>query len=304
MPEFTVSADEAGTRLDALVAAHAAVSRALAARMIADGDVEVAGATATKSSRPPAGAVVVVREAHEAPGPAEETIDLPVVFEDDALIVIDKPAGMVVHPAPGHPSGTVVNALLVRGAAGGDDPDRPGIVHRLDVGTSGLMVVAKGEGPYRALVGALAERRVTRSYLALTEGVPEADTATIDAPIGRSPRHRKKMAVVAGGKEARTEMTVLERHARSALVEARPQTGRTHQIRVHLAAAGHPVAGDQAYGRDRALARALGLRRPFLHASGLTFDHPTTARPVRFEAPLPADLVEVLATARSDEGPS
>jgi 23S rRNA pseudouridine1911/1915/1917 synthase len=296
MAEFTVR--DGGERLDVFVAREAGVPRARAARMIDAGSVLVNGARASKSLRLEAGMRVTAEAEPEAAPLQPEAIDLHVVFEDDALLVISKPAGLVVHPAPGHPSGTLVNALLSRGARGGD-PERPGIVHRLDAGTSGLMIVARSDEAYETLVAAMSAREISRTYLALVEGQPKTDTITIDAPIGRSPKNRQKMAVVAGGKDARTEITVMERHAATSLVEARPYTGRTHQIRVHLAVAEHPVVGDPVYGKDRKLARALGLDRPFLHASRLSFAHPATGEPLAFDDPMPPELDAVLARARA-----
>lgn len=292
--EFT--ADEGG-RLDTVVAARAGLSRSAAARLIAAGAVTVDGAAAAKSARLEPGSAVRVEVPDEPEAPRAQAIEVEVVYDDEHLMIVNKPAGLVVHPGAGHASGTLVNALIARGAAGGD-PERPGIVHRLDAGTSGLMLVAKGQDAHEALVQMLATRAVHRTYLALTEGVPATDTLTIDAPIGRSPRHRKTMAVVPGGKDALTEVEVLERHQASALVRARPRTGRTHQIRVHLAAAGHPVAGDAVYGRDRKLARALGLGRPFLHAAALDLEHPITGAPMSFQAPLPPELQTALERAR------
>jgi 23S rRNA pseudouridine1911/1915/1917 synthase len=295
--EFAAGDGDAGARLDALVAGRARISRALAARLIAAGAVTVDGVALGKSARVEAGATVHVRLPDDPAAPAAEELPVPLEFSDEHLMVVNKPAGVVVHPAAGHAGGTLVNALIAHGAAGGD-PQRPGIVHRLDAGTSGLMIVAKSEAAHTLLVAALAAREVHREYLALTEGVPATDTLTIDAPVGRSPRHRKKMAVVAGGKPALTAVEVLERHARTALARARPHTGRTHQIRVHLAAAGHPVVGDPVYGRDRALARTLGLARPFLHAAGLAFTHPVTGQALVFAAAVPLELVAALERAR------
>ncbi|TML81986.1 MAG: RluA family pseudouridine synthase [Actinobacteria bacterium] len=228
--ELLVSADDAGTRLDAFVSARAGMSRAAAAKLIAAGSVLVDGRAATKSLRvEDAMRVSVSIPEHESAVPQAEEIPVRVVFEDEHLLVVSKPAGLVVHPAPGHSSGTLVNALLARagGAPAGGDAERPGIVHRLDAGTSGLMIVAKDEATHAALTDALAARAVTRVYLALVEGIPDTATTTIDAPIGRSTRDRKKMAVVAGGRSAVTEITVLERLPDTALVEARPITGRT-----------------------------------------------------------------------------
>lgn len=301
--EFVVSADEAGTRLDAFVAAHAGVSRAAAARSISEGSVRVDGKPASKSLRVLNGMSIAVslRESDDEAGPEPEDIPVRIVYEDEQLLVVSKPAGLVVHPAPGHASATLVNALLARDGAApaGGDALRPGIVHRLDAGTSGLMIVAKDEPTHAALTEALAARAVSRVYLALVDGVPDTDTATIDAPIGRSPRDRKKMAVVAGGRPAVTEIKVLEKQGETALVEARPVTGRTHQIRVHLKAAGHPVVGDSVYGRNRKLAAALGLDRLFLHALRLSFEHPSTGARIELEDPLPADLQAALEAART-----
>jgi 23S rRNA pseudouridine1911/1915/1917 synthase len=264
--------------------------------------VTVDGRQATKSTRLEAGMAVHVSVPPEAITTlAAEDIPVTIVYEDEHLLVVSKPAGLVVHPAPGHPSGTLVNALLARAGAlpAGGSAERPGIVHRLDAGTSGLMIVAKNEVTHAALTEALAARAVTRVYTTLVEGNPDTDTATIDAPIGRSARNRKKMGVVAGGRDSITEIAVLERHRDTALVEARPITGRTHQIRVHLAAAEHPVVGDHVYGRDRKLAAALNLDRPFLHAARLSFEHPSTGARIELSDPLPPDLVEALELARA-----
>jgi len=300
--EFRVAPEEAEGRLDAFVAARAGISRAAAVKLISAGAVLVDGRAASKSSRIAEGMRVKVSLPIEiSKEPQAEDIPVPVVFEDDHLIVVSKPPGLVVHPAPGHSSGTLVNALLARTGAApvGGDAGRPGIVHRLDAGTSGLMIVAKDEATHAALTEALAARAITRIYLALVDGVPDTDTATIDAPIGRSQRDRKKMAVVAGGRPAVTEITVLEKLPDTALVEARPITGRTHQIRVHLKAAGHPVVGDRVYGRNHKLSAALGLERPFLHAVRLSFEHPSTGARIELEDPLPSDLQVALAAART-----
>jgi 23S rRNA pseudouridine1911/1915/1917 synthase len=300
--ELVVSAKDAGARLDAFVGARAGVSRAVAAKLITAGAVTIGGRVPTKSLRVEEGMSVSVSVPEVASTSLEaEDIPVAVVYEDDHLLVVSKPAGLVVHPAPGHPSGTLVNALLARAGAlpAGGSAERPGIVHRLDAGTSGLMIVAKDEATHAALTEALAARAVTRVYTALVEGNPDTDTATIDAPIGRSQRNRKRMGVVAGGRDSITEITVLERHRDTALVEARPITGRTHQIRVHLAAAEHPVAGDRVYGHDRKLAAVLGLDRPFLHAARLSFEHPSTGARIELSDPLPSDLVQALELARA-----
>jgi 23S rRNA pseudouridine1911/1915/1917 synthase len=294
----TGTAPPGGDRLDVAVAAVAGVTRSRAARLIDAGRVRVDGVALPRSARVPAGALIEVELAEEPARPEPEGMPLRIVHQDRWLAVVSKPAGVVMHPAPGHPSGTLVNALLARlGRSLPGEPDRPGIVHRLDAGTSGLVVVALEETAHAGLRAMLAARQVSRRYLALVEGAPPA-SGTVDAPIGRSPRNRKKMAVVAGGREAVTDFRRLERHHRTALLEVRPRTGRTHQIRVHLAEAGHPVVGDRVYGRDRRLAAALGLARPFLHAAGLAFRHPVTGEALSFEDPLPEDLVAALEAAR------
>jgi 23S rRNA pseudouridine1911/1915/1917 synthase len=219
------------------------------------------------------------------------------VHADEAVVVVDKPAGVVVHPGSGRSSGTLVHGLLDRfpDIAGVGQPGRPGIVHRLDAGTSGLLVVARTEDAYVALVAQLASRTVERTYLALTWGHFEAPSGVVDAPIARAARHRTRMAVSSAGRGARTRYDVVESFQDPApltLVECRLETGRTHQIRVHLAAIAHPVVGDATYGGAR---ERLGLTRPFLHARGLAFDHPVTDDRCRFDSPLPDDLEELHA---------
>ncbi|MFA5889607.1 MAG: RluA family pseudouridine synthase [Actinomycetota bacterium] len=298
--EFVVSPQDGERRLDAVVAEQAGISRTVAARLVASGGATVDGEPLAKSARVWAGANVRVELPEPDAGPQPEEIPIHAVFEDEWLIVLSKPAGLVVHPAPGHPSGTLVNALLARAGARpmGGDANRPGIVHRLDAGTSGLMIVAKDAGAHARLVEQMSARQVTRVYLALVEGLPDTETATIDAPVGRSPRERTKMGVVAGGRPAVTRFRVVERHAGTALLEVRPETGRTHQIRVHLSAAGYPVVGDPTYGGTKALAARLGLDRPFLHAAHLEFDHPVTGARLVLEDELPAELAAALARAR------
>jgi 23S rRNA pseudouridine1911/1915/1917 synthase len=219
--------------------------------------------------------------------PAAESIPLRVIYEDEDVIVVDKPAGLTVHPAPGHPSGTLVNALLAMAPelAEGREMMRPGIVHRLDKDTSGLLVVAKSERARASLIHQLKEREVHKTYVALVRGVPDPAQGTIEAPVGRHPRNRKKMAVVASGRDAETRYRVREVLDSFALLEVEPVTGRTHQVRVHLAAIGHPVVGDGVYGRSSPL-----VARQFLHAWRLAFELPSSGRLVEFESPLPADL--------------
>jgi len=299
-----VAGEDAGQRLDTLVAAHARVSRASAARLIDGGSVTVGDRRRPRSYRVAAGDVVrivlPVEPADTRPHP-DAGIDVRVRYEDPWLLVVSKPAGLVVHPGPGHPEGTLVNALLARaGRPAGGDAERPGIVHRLDAGTSGLMIVAKDHEVHERLVAMLADREVTRVYLALVDGAPSTDSGTIDAPIGRSPRDRKRMAVVDGGREAVTDFRMLQRFREAALVEVSPRTGRTHQIRVHLAAAGYPVLGDSVYGRNRKLAARLGLTRPFLHAASLRFEHPVQKDVIELHDPLPEDLAAALVRAKGE----
>lgn len=292
-----------GERLDRVVALVTSLSRADAATIIAAGGVHVDGAAASAGkARVRTGQVVeidVSLRPIDAPPSPDPDVVVPVVYEDDHLAIIDKPPGLVVHPAPGHPDGTLVNGLLARYPEVVDvgDPARPGIVHRLDVGTSGLMLVARSSRAYEQLVSALADRDVTRVYDALVWGHPASPSGIIDAPIGRDPRDPLRMAVVAGGRPARTRYAVTRSYdpPQVSLVRCQLETGRTHQIRVHLAAIGHPVVGDATYGGARS---GLGSPRPFLHAARLSLTHPVTGRPVEVESDLPADLVEVLGHCR------
>jgi 23S rRNA pseudouridine1911/1915/1917 synthase len=230
------------------------------------------------------------------PGP-DASLPLDVVFADESVIVVDKPPGLVVHPAAGHGEGTLVNAVLARypEVAGVGDPARPGIVHRLDVGTSGLLVVARTTEAYESLVGQLASRSVRRVYLALVWGQPEAASGLIDAPVGRSERDPLRMTVSATGRNARTRYEVVATYtdpAVASLLRCRLETGRTHQIRVHLAAIDHHVVGDGRYGGKR---RAIPAPRPMLHAAELAFVHPRTGAEVSFSAAIPEDMAAVLA---------
>jgi len=291
-------------RLDSLVATHGGLSRTQAATLIANGHVTLGGRREKASYKPVAGESVDVFV--PPPAPREilgEAIPLVVVYEDDDLVVIDKPAGMVVHPAPGNWTGTLVNALVGRGGelseAGGDE--RPGLVHRLDKDTSGLLLVAKHDRVHRLLSSAIAERRVVRRYAALIWGHLDADERTVDKPLARDPRDRQRMAVVEGGKAARTTFRRLARFDAGDLLRAHLHTGRTHQIRVHLASIGHPVMGDDTYGGGggRALI-GLAPKRHFLHAAWLRFVHPMTRKAMDLRAPLPADLRGSLATVADD----
>ncbi len=225
-----------------------------------------------------------------------EAMDLDVVWEDEHLLVVDKPAGLVVHPGAGHATGTLVHGLLAHEAEGGEDPERPGIVHRLDRDTSGLLVVARSDTAHRALQDAIRDREVTREYVALVRGRPRSHAGRIEAAIGRDRSDPTRMSIdTAAPREAITHFEVVESLPAHALLRARLETGRTHQIRVHLAAIDLPVAGDPTYG----VAGDLGLERQFLHAARLAFEHPLTGARLELESPLPADLEEALAAARA-----
>ncbi len=290
--ELNVTAADAGERLDAFLAGPLG-SRARAQRLIDGGLVLVDGAPRPKRHRLRGGESVTVEEVE--PPPQDDRSDAPyeVRYEDGDLLVVDKPAGVVVHPARGHRTGTLAQALAGQ-AAGGPDPWRAGIVHRLDRDTSGLLVVAKTEEAHRRLRALMKARRIEREYLALVEGRPPARTGTIDAPLGRDRRERKRMSVDTDvPRTAVTHFAVERALPASTLLRVRLETGRTHQIRAHLQAIGHPVAGDPEYGR----AGLYGLERQFLHAARLAFDHPITGRRVDVESPLPQDLVAALERA-------
>jgi 23S rRNA pseudouridine1911/1915/1917 synthase len=308
---FRVDEDE-DERLDAWLAARMRQSRSRIAALITAEMVTVGGEPVNKSYRPRAGDEIRV----EVPPPpsvelAAEDIPVEVVYEDEHLVVVDKPHGMVVHPAPGHPRGTLVNALLGRYGALSPIglPHRPGVVHRLDRDTSGLMIVARRAEAQRALSAALARREIGRGYLAAVWGRFEPERATIDRPIGRHPKDRKRMAVVERGRRAVTHVRRLERWAAADLLAIRLQTGRTHQIRVHVADLGHPVVCDPIYGagRERGMTGAGGqwalrfarrVERLFLHAARLSFVHPVTGEALTFSSDLPEPLAGALSWAR------
>jgi len=294
-------ADE-GERLDIFITEHAGISRSRAQKLISDGHVLVGGEPGRKNHALSSGESV----SWEVPPPEPEDIvpqEIPllIVYEDEHIIVIDKPADMVMYPGPGHPSGTLLNALLARypELVGVGGRGRPGVFHRLDRGTSGLVAVARNEKAYSAMVEKMQARQVERVYLALVVGSIPAQTGTIDAPMGRSRGNRKRMAVDQyAGRRAVSTFEVLERFDSDfTLVEVALETGRTHQIRVHFSHIGHPVAGDPEYSRGRS-ARQLGLDRQFLHARRLSFDHPVTGERMVFDSELPADLEGVLEGLR------
>ena len=295
--EFPVFADDAGARLDVFLGRRPELgSRSQVAGWIRSGAVTVDGVARAKSYLLLEGQRVAVALREDAPlDLVPETLAVPVLYEDQWLLVVDKPAGMAVHPSRGHQTGTLVHALLGHGLAGGED-FRPGVVHRLDKDTSGLLVVAKSAEVHRRLVAMMRRRAVDRRYVALVHGRFSCESGTIEAPVGRDPVRRKSMTI--GGvaaREARTHFRVLEDLGDLTLVEARLETGRTHQIRVHFLAIGHPVAGDPTYARRD----PLGLGRQFLHSHHLSFTHPMTGEEVEVEAPLPADLAEVVARLRA-----
>jgi 23S rRNA pseudouridine1911/1915/1917 synthase len=308
---FTVSPELVGRRLDVVVVERCQdLSRGHALRLIKAGSVTVDGAQAKPAHRLRLGeevkGEVPEREADHTLVPEE--IPLVIIHEDEALVVIDKPAGLVVHPAPGHRSGTLVHALLhhypeLSRVAG---TGRPGIVHRLDKGTSGLLVAAKTERARRLLAEQFRTHTVDREYLVLVRGSPKVASGTIDRPIGRHPTDRKRFTADArlargsgSAREAVTRWKVEERFGDFTLLRVRLETGRTHQVRVHLVSVGLPVVGDPVYGGGRGVSGPLGLDRPALHAAVLGFDHPETGARMRFEAPPPADLEAVLERIRS-----
>lgn len=287
-------------RLDVLVAGRLDLSRNQAATLIAGGNVLVGGRREKAGYRPrPGEAITVVIPPPPRREVAPEDIPLTIVYEDDDLLVVDKPAGMVVHPAPGNWSGTLVNALKARGGAlsSGSEEGREGIVHRLDKETSGLLLVAKSDRAHRFLGAELQARRITRRYAALSWGHLAEDRVTVERPIARDPRDRKRMAIVSTGRPARTEFTRLARFESVDLLRAHLFSGRTHQIRVHLASIGHPVVGDDTYGGGGGR-RLIGLppRRHFLHAAWLAFRHPSSGKQIDLRSPLPPELRRALDT--------
>ena len=295
--ELVVGPEAAGERLDVFLA-PAAGSRAAAQRLIDGGHVLVDGVARPKRHAVAAGERITVTRPPEAPEPEFPDATFAVAYEDDHLLVIDKPAGVVVHPARGHRRGTLAQALEGR-TAGGEDSRRPGIVHRLDRDTSGLLVVARTEAAYVALKDLLRRREITREYLALVEGRPAARKGTIDAPVGRDRRVRTRVSTDTDEpREAVTHFEVEQAFEGFTLLRVRLETGRTHQIRAHLLAIGHPVAGDPEYGR----AGLLGLPRQFLHAERLAFTHPSTGAAIEVRSPLPTDLSGTLRRLSASEG--
>ena len=292
---WTVPDSADGARIDRVLASLLSEPRTRSQARLDRGEVTVAGTSVSKSHRVRAGETITVAPPARAArpvGPAQ-TPPVPVRYEDDHVAVVAKPADLVVHAGAGVTSGTLVDALRAMGMslAAGDDPDRPGIVHRLDRGTSGLLVIAKTEVALRDLRAQFDARTVSRRYWALVDGVPDVAEAVIDAPIARHPHDRTRFQTAPDGRPARSRYVVCEAYGAASRVEVRLETGRTHQVRVHLAALGHPVCGDRAYGASLRLARALGLVRPALHATHLAFAHPAGGARIALDEPLPDDLL-------------
>jgi 23S rRNA pseudouridine1911/1915/1917 synthase len=291
-----VTPEDAGERVDAFLAAHVeTLTRSAAARLLEEGHVTVGDRPLAKNYRLTGGETLSV----ELPEPETadvrpQNIPLDVVYEDDDVIVVNKPKGLVVHPAPGHPDGTLVNALLYHCGAslsGIGGVLRPGIVHRIDRDTSGLIIAAKNDCAHQKLAAQLSDHTLARTYECVVTGNLKEDAGTVDAPIGRSSADRKKMAVVSGGRRAVTHWEVLARYTGFTHVRCRLETGRTHQIRVHMAYLGHPILGDTVYGNKKPVA---GLQGQCLHAAGLRFIHPRTGELIELTCPLPEEFTEVL----------
>jgi len=292
-----------GMRVDAGLAKLLGLSRSAVASIAESGDVLVDGAAAGKSERLVAGAFLeVTLPPPEQPLQVEvaPVEGMEILHQDDDIVVIDKPIGVAVHPSPGWEGPTVVGGLAAAGVqiATSGAAERQGVVHRLDAGTTGAMVVAKSERAYSLLKRAFKERTVEKRYHAVVQGHPDPSRGTIDAPIDRHPKHDFKFAVVTGGKESVTHYEMVEAFRKASLVDVKLETGRTHQIRVHFAAMRHPCVGDLTYGADPVLARQLGLTRQWLHARGLAFEHPADGRWVSFESPYPQDLEHALEELR------
>lgn len=297
---YTIEPEKVGLRLDRyLTSVLPDLSRTHIQQLIGEGAIQVNGRTSKPGYALRTGDTVLIATTATAASMSQvkpRSAPLDIIYEDADLLVINKAPGMVVHPAPGHTEDTLVNALLAYYPAlrTSDAEQRPGIVHRLDRDTSGLLIVAKNARAQAALVEQLQRHEITKHYIALVEGNVSLDQGSIDAPIGRDPRHRQQMTITTiGSREARTHFRVIERFARHTLLLMQLETGRTHQIRVHLKAIGHPVVGDPTYGSGNVI-RGSSLKRQFLHASHLQFLHPSSAAPLEFESSLPTDLQAVL----------
>jgi 23S rRNA pseudouridine1911/1915/1917 synthase len=295
----------AGERLDAAIARMFGFSRSRAAELIASGNVTLDGEQPAKSDRvhPGSRLDVEIPPLVDPVAVVPETVKgISIIHDDDAIVVVDKPVGVAVHPSPGWTGPTVVGHLAGAGfrIATSGAAERQGIVQRLDVGTSGVMVIAKSEHSYSVLKNAFRQRTVDKTYHALVQGHPDPLRGTVDAPIGRHPRYDYKFAVMAGGRDSVTHYETLEAHRFASLLEIHLETGRTHQIRVHMAALKHPCVGDITYGADPVLAKRLGLERQWLHAVRLGFEHPDTGEYVEYESPYPEDLQHALEVIRDE----
>ncbi|KSU66978.1 RluA family pseudouridine synthase [Arthrobacter sp. NIO-1057] len=304
--ELLVESDDAGSRLDTFLARSLDIPRTLASSLCKDSHVQMNGRTIAKSLKLKAGDrlhVTIPPQRDPLEIKVEKVEELKIIADDDDYVVIDKPVGVAAHPSPGWVGPTVVGALMAEGynITTSGAAERQGIVHRLDVGTSGLMVVAKTERAYTALKRAFKERTPTKIYHAVVQGLPDPLEGTIDAPIGRHPGHDWKFAVLEGGRQSVTHYKVIEAFGRASLVEVHLETGRTHQIRVHFSAFGHPCAGDQTYGADPKLGAALGLTRQWLHAKKLGFNHPVSGQWVEYESQYPSDLEGAVELLRNGE---
>jgi len=304
--ELLVDPDDLGARLDAYLARSLQIPRTLALSLCKDSQIQVNGRTVSKAVKLKAGDqlyVTIPPQRDPLEIKVEKVEELKIIADDDDYVVIDKPVGVAAHPSPGWVGPTVVGALMAEGynISTSGAAERQGIVHRLDVGTSGLMVVAKSERAYTALKRAFKERTPKKIYHAVVQGLPDPLEGTIDAPIGRHPGHDWKFAVLEGGRQSVTHYKVIEAFSRASLVEVHLETGRTHQIRVHFSAFGHPCAGDQTYGADPKLGAALGLTRQWLHAKRLGFSHPVSGQWVEYESDYPTDLDGALELLREGD---
>ncbi|MGN0162209.1 MAG: RluA family pseudouridine synthase [Candidatus Ornithomonoglobus sp.] len=299
MDELIITVDTAGVRLDKYIADNSEISRSFAAKLAEEGKITVNGKSADKKTKLKEGDEIII----EIPEPETlqaqpQDIPIDIVYEDDYVIVVNKPQGMVVHPAPGNPDGTLVNGLLYHCSLSSiNGVIRPGIVHRIDKDTSGLLIVAKTNEAHEALSAQLKERKALRKYNCLVNGNIKEDSGTIDKPIGRHPSDRKKMAVIAGGREAVTHFNVLERFGQYTLVECALETGRTHQIRVHMASIGHSIVGDPVYGVKKERFKTNGQ---LLHAKTIGFIHPATGELMEFDSELPPYFTEILDRLRNE----
>jgi 23S rRNA pseudouridine1911/1915/1917 synthase len=290
----------AGERIDSALTRVLGLSRTSVVKLLEDGDITTNGKVMPKSDRVVAGQIIEVlmpAPINSEPIPLTPLEGLSIIYDDNDIVVIDKPVGCAAHPSPGWTGPTVVGALMAAGysVSTSGPAERQGIVHRLDVGTSGLMIVAKSDQAFHALKDAFRNRTVSKIYHALVQGHMDPSTGTIDAPIDRHPKEDHRFAVVATGKESITHYEVMEFYRAVSMVKIELETGRTHQIRVHFSALHHPLVGDTTYGADPVLGKSLGMSRPWLHAAELSFSHPVTQAKLNFKAPYPSDLTGSLA---------